>query len=508
MADYKKLAGVVGNSFSIGLSTNKSTFTVNGTTIQVDKQIDMNTHKIVGVVDPTGDQDAMTKKYSDDNYINIDQKGASNGVATLVSGKVPVTQLPNSVMEYKGAWDADTNLPVLADGGAATAAYVAIQDLTYTADDTGLAGNSITVAYTAGATAGAEVVTVVGSAISVQIEDGVSTATEVKAAVDGKAEAAALVDVTITGTAGDPQDIVSATNLVYGQDAANAGDVYRVSVGGTQDLGSGNITFYVGDFAIYSGSIWERSPMASGVISVFGRVGVVTATNGDYTASNITNVPAGGIEAVTVQAAIDELDTEKMDLIVTPTNNNVVTTDAAGQAKDSGTALSALTGKMELITSPTNGHLAATDAAGQATDSGKAITTDVDAGSTTNEVPTALAVYTAINNAVAPGTVQTIAIPLTTTTAASTFALSDGSIITKIATNVTTQYTAGGTLAVTCGAVNLQLTTENDMQNVDQYSNDEIIPIATGAVITCTIGGAPAAGVSVVYVSFVTSAIA
>jgi hypothetical protein len=47
------------------------------------------------------------------------------------------------------------------------------------------------------------------------------------------------------------------------------------------------------------------------VSSVFGRTGAVVAANGDYTASNITNVAAGNIAAVTVQAAINELDTEK-----------------------------------------------------------------------------------------------------------------------------------------------------------------------------------------------------
>lgn len=45
--------------------------------------------------------------------------------------------------------------------------------------------------------------------------------------------------------------------------------------------------------------------------TVFGRTGSVVATNGDYTASQVTNVAAGGIAAITVQAAIDELDTEK-----------------------------------------------------------------------------------------------------------------------------------------------------------------------------------------------------
>ena len=92
------------------------------------------------------------------NYVPNSEKGAANGVATLDgSGKVPVSQLPNSIMEYQGNWNASTNSPTLADG---------------------------------------------------------------------------------TG---------------------NAGDVYKVSVAGSQNLGSGSISFDVGDYAIYSGSVWEKS---------------------------------------------------------------------------------------------------------------------------------------------------------------------------------------------------------------------------------------------------------
>jgi uncharacterized protein YaiE (UPF0345 family) len=43
--------------------------------------------------------------------------GAANGVATLDSGgKIPASQLPNSVMEFKGTWSAATNTPTLANG--------------------------------------------------------------------------------------------------------------------------------------------------------------------------------------------------------------------------------------------------------------------------------------------------------------------------------------------------------------------------------------------------------
>lgn len=44
-------------------------------------------------------------------------RGQSNGVATLDSnGRIPYSQLPESAIELKGYWDADTNTPELADG--------------------------------------------------------------------------------------------------------------------------------------------------------------------------------------------------------------------------------------------------------------------------------------------------------------------------------------------------------------------------------------------------------
>jgi len=57
----------------------------------------------------------------------------------------------------------------------------------------------------------------------------------------------------------------------------------------------------------------SASPTVGQVDTVFGRIGNVVATNGDYTASEVTNVPAGSIIATNVQAAIDELETEKLN---------------------------------------------------------------------------------------------------------------------------------------------------------------------------------------------------
>ena len=227
------------------------------------------------------------------NKINTSEKGVANGLATLDSGgKIPSSQLSVSAMEYQGTWAASTNTPALSDKSTIT-----IQDLTFTADSAGEAGNAITIEYTSGGTAGSEVVGVNGSAISVQIESGVSTATQIKTAIDGSGPAAALVDTVISGTAGNAQTTVSATNLAG---TGSVGDVYVASDAGTVDFGAGNIVFATGDWAIYNGTTWEKSSNTNTVSSVNTQTGAVvldaddisdtSTTNKFVTASDITNL--------------------------------------------------------------------------------------------------------------------------------------------------------------------------------------------------------------------------
>jgi hypothetical protein len=59
--------------------------------------------------------------------------------------------------------------------------------------DNGAAGNSITVAFTGGGVAGSEVVSVVGTAISVQIASGTSTITQVRTALNASALSNVLI---------------------------------------------------------------------------------------------------------------------------------------------------------------------------------------------------------------------------------------------------------------------------------------------------------------------------
>ena len=137
-------------------------------------------------------------KNSGGDYIiqTTDEKGQAYGYASLDSGgKIPATQLPNSVMEFKGAWNATSNTPTLADG---------------------------------------------------------------------------------TG---------------------NAGDVYRCSVAGTINLGSGSQMYGVGDWVMYNGSIWQHSPATDAVTSVNGLTGAVTLT-----------IPAAQIQSDWTQANTSALD--------------------------------------------------------------------------------------------------------------------------------------------------------------------------------------------------------
>ena len=107
-------------------------------------------------------------------------RNTANGYCGLdAGGKVSVAQLPNSIMEYQGTWNASTNSPTLADGTGST------------------------------------------------------------------------------------------------------GDVYRVTTGAARNLGSGSITFDVGDYCIYNGTIWQKSDTTDAVSSVAGRTGDITLAAAD-----------------------------------------------------------------------------------------------------------------------------------------------------------------------------------------------------------------------------------
>jgi hypothetical protein len=106
-------------------------------------------------------------------------------------------------------------------------------------------------------------------------------------------------------------------------EASSKGHYYVVSVAGTFN----SVSYGVGDWIISNGNAWDKVDNTDAVTSVHGRIGAVIGQNGDYTASQITYAPYGNIQAVTVQAAINELDDEKAPVVHTHTN---ATTSSAG----------------------------------------------------------------------------------------------------------------------------------------------------------------------------------
>ena len=108
----------------------------------------------------------------------------------------------------------------------AVAATIDVQDINWTADIGGLAGNNISIIYVGGGTAGAESVGVTGTGtggdpyiITVTIEDGVSSADEVRLAVGLHVTAGPLVDGINLGTGLEAQSIQAQIFLINGLDA-------------------------------------------------------------------------------------------------------------------------------------------------------------------------------------------------------------------------------------------------------------------------------------------------
>lgn len=144
---------------------------------------------------------------------------------------------------------------------AAVKAQVKIQDILFVAKTAGIAGNSITIDYNTGGTAGSESVNVVGSAIEVVIEDGVSTAQEIADAIEASGAAAALVEVVVDeGDETDPQE-------VFGAAVPLAGGVAQVNAEDGMDVGAFKgvvgLSTQDGDFAAEQAAIANRAAMQS-----------------------------------------------------------------------------------------------------------------------------------------------------------------------------------------------------------------------------------------------------
>lgn len=105
-----------------------------------------------------------------------------------------------------------------ADIEATLASRTVNGDLIFTAKEGGVQGNEISITLAAGGTAGAEVVTVVGKAISISMATTVSTANQIKAAMDASPAASALVTTSIVPGEGAAAQAAAALALLENGD--------------------------------------------------------------------------------------------------------------------------------------------------------------------------------------------------------------------------------------------------------------------------------------------------
>lgn len=224
-----------------------------------------------------------------------------------------------------GSWQFST-IVVSAAASTFTAKTIAFatlvtQGLTLLAVTAGTGGNSITIAFTGGGTAGSEVVTVIGNAISVQIQSGVSTITQVRTAMQASGACTALV--TTTGTSASTVATATALNLASGaasQFNTTTGVITATAVNGTQFPGQiGQLTTSTGTlptgfalatnyFTYYPNSTWNGTTYGTATsFQLFNSVHALNAARQAYgngvappTASGLVIPSADGTAGATV----------------------------------------------------------------------------------------------------------------------------------------------------------------------------------------------------------------
>ena len=163
----------------------------------------------------------------------------------------------------------------------------------------------------------------------------IPTQQSVKAYVDNKVTGALKYRGLLAGTS-DLRTITTGNAYWDTTTPLVAGSFFEISTSGTLTTNSGTVVVEAGDNIFLNqdttpGTITSTMiDLIEGndnILSVFGRTGNVIAVSGDYTASLVTNTPAGNISATTVQAAINELDSEKQT--VTLADGNILIGNAA-----------------------------------------------------------------------------------------------------------------------------------------------------------------------------------
>ncbi len=149
---------------------------------------------------------------------------------------------------------------------AGVAASLIIQDITYTFFQAGADNNAYSMEYVDTVTAGNETVNLSGNLITVAIESGVSTATQIAAAFAANLSVSGALDVQITGVASNPQTAVTAQPFAGG---INAGTKKAATFVGDVDIqGALSFTGGLSIGALNSFATKDIATLGSGVQSI------------------------------------------------------------------------------------------------------------------------------------------------------------------------------------------------------------------------------------------------
>lgn len=246
-------------------------------------------------------------------------------------------------LSYRPRTNAAPALIALSGGTAAVAPSVILQDLTFGSDKTGTTDNGKTITYTTGAVAGSEVVTVDGSGnASIQISNGVSTATQIKTACDAASSmngTAASGTATITSFAAMHLTKASGTVTVVDYTAL-AGKILTVAghalTEGVEWTAATSNDATADSLAAAIDALTEvdaANPAANAITVVAHTAGTagnaITLATGDVVNLTISGaVLSGGIAAATVNVNGTTL-TESTDFNAVTSNNQTATNLAA-----------------------------------------------------------------------------------------------------------------------------------------------------------------------------------
>ena len=170
---------------------------------------------------------------------------------------------------------------------AGTQEYLVIQDLTITFNQPGV--NNIQIQYVDDGTAGAETAALAGNLITVHMEDGVSNANQIKAAIEANFTLNSNLTVTVSGVGTDAQSAQGPTGFTGGASPGNKKAAY---FDGDVDI-TGSLSFQ-GNLSIGAMNAFSSKPLAnSGGVPISGHSLITQWTCPDN--STIANADTLGV---------------------------------------------------------------------------------------------------------------------------------------------------------------------------------------------------------------------